>query len=325
MPRSSSVAVNRPRYRHISTRMWADEKFRALSKPKPNGQSLWQFLLTGPHTRVVPGLFSIGEAGLAESIEWTIGGFRKAWRELESREMVKADWAARVIWIPNAVQHNPPESPNVVRSWRVTLEEIPECALKGDAVAMLRRECEAFGEAFAKAFREACPSKEYKASVKPYDNQEQEQEQEQDQEQEKVPPALRASPPPSVPTARSKRPIFTGQRVTVFEWMRNECRKTLGPHFDTFDIDEWFHILDAQTVAAEVVVPKRDGGQWLQAQLVAEAQRRGLALRMATAVPLRARRCRHTPQCPSDVDCTRRDLEEQLHPRLVSIDVAVSQ
>jgi hypothetical protein len=54
---------------------------------------------------VVPGLFSIGEAGLSESIEWTITGFRKAWTELESRGMVTADWAARVVWIPNALQH----------------------------------------------------------------------------------------------------------------------------------------------------------------------------------------------------------------------------
>ncbi len=84
--------------------------------------------------------------------------------------------------------------------------------------------------------------------------------------------------------ARSKRPIFTGQRVTVFEFMLDDCLNVLGDHADTFDLHAWFFALDAAAVRDGVVVPKRDGGAWLQAQLVAEAQRRGLPLRMASTV-----------------------------------------
>jgi hypothetical protein len=142
------MAVERRRYRKVLTRMHGDEKYRELSKPKPNGQTLWQYLITGPHTTAVPGLFTAGEAGMAEALEWPLAGFRRAWKEIESREMAHADWRARVVWLPNAVRHNVPESPNVVRSWRTTLDEIPECTLKTRALIDLAAFLEGYGPAF---------------------------------------------------------------------------------------------------------------------------------------------------------------------------------
>jgi hypothetical protein len=82
--------------------------------------------------------------------------------------------------------------------------------------------------------------------------------------------------------ARSKRPIFSGQRLTVFEWQLDDCAKTLGEYTDAFDLHTWFYAIDAMAVNAGLVLPKRDGGAWLQGQLVAEAQRRGVPLRLAT-------------------------------------------
>lgn len=86
-----------------------------------------------------------------------------------------------------------------------------------------------------------------------------------------------------IPTlaARSKRPIFSGRRLTVFEWMLDDCMKTLGSLTDEFGLDEWFWKLDEQAMAAGLVIPQRDNGAWLQAQLVAEAQRRGLPIAVA--------------------------------------------
>jgi hypothetical protein len=57
----------------------------------------------------------------------------------------------------------------------------------------------------------------------------------------------------------------------------------LGSHADAFALDEWFWKLDALAVKQGLVIPKRDGGEWLQAQLLAECQRRGIPLRMASA------------------------------------------
>lgn len=88
--------------------------------------------------------------------------------------------------------------------------------------------------------------------------------------------------PEREPTARSKRPIFTGQKLTVFEWMLDDCRQTLGNYLEQFDLHEWFFHLDAAAMHQNLVIPKRDGGEWLQAQLVVEARRRGIPLVPAT-------------------------------------------
>lgn len=87
---------------------------------------------------------------------------------------------------------------------------------------------------------------------------------------------------PLPPDGRSKRPLFTGQRLTVFEWQLDDCMRTLGAYADDFDLHAWFYAVDARLVADGLVIPKRDGGEWLQAQLIDEAQRRGLALKLAT-------------------------------------------
>jgi hypothetical protein len=147
--------LERPRYRRISSRIFGDERFLRLSKPQPNAQTLWFFLLTGPCTRAIPGLFPAGERALAEMLGWSLRSFRGAFDELEALGMVKADWPHRLIWVPKAVRHNPPESPNVVRSWRSILDETTECTLRTEAIAALAEYCQNLSEGFAKAFTEA--------------------------------------------------------------------------------------------------------------------------------------------------------------------------
>lgn len=223
----------RRRYSKVYRRIWNDARFRALSAPPPNGQTLFLRLLTGPELGTIPGLFSIGEAALAEALGWPLEGFRKAFAELagevlpesfpyvsdarisasrpapeaqsagsdaggreqgrsvrpeQSRDvttpdegyreglpggyreglpptfgegcfrgLAKADWKARLVWIPKAIQNNPPESPNVIRSWRLMWDELPECPLKLEAYRYIRAFVEGLGEGFRKAFAEAIP------------------------------------------------------------------------------------------------------------------------------------------------------------------------
>ncbi len=157
------------RYRKIDTRMWADAKFRALSSPLPSGKYLWIALLTGPYTTNLPGLSRVGEMALAEELGWTLEGFRKGFAELFREGLAKADWNARVVWVPNAIKYNPPDNPNVVKGWRDSWDEIPECALKGEAYQRFKEFTKGLGEGFAKAFVECC--------AQGLANQEQEQEQ----------------------------------------------------------------------------------------------------------------------------------------------------
>lgn len=81
-------------------------------------------------------------------------------------------------------------------------------------------------------------------------------------------------------TARSKRPIFTGQRLTVFEWMLDDLMRMLGSHADAFELDTWFWDADAAAMKETVVVS--DWWPWLKAATQAEAQRRGLPIALAT-------------------------------------------
>jgi hypothetical protein len=90
--------------------------------------------------------------------------------------MAKADFKARLVWLPNAIRYNRPESPNVVRSWGAEFDLLPECALKTEALETLRSFVYGLGEGFVKALDEALS----KASRKTMPNQEQEQEQEKE-------------------------------------------------------------------------------------------------------------------------------------------------
>jgi hypothetical protein len=143
------------RYRKTDPRMYGDEKFRRLSKPQPNGQTLFHYLFTGPHTTNLPGLSILGEAGLAEALGWSISGCRAAWRTVCAAGLAEADWEARVVWVPNVIKYDPPESPSVVKSWGTRWDEIPECQLKLKAYVRLRAWMAGCGTAWGTAFEQA--------------------------------------------------------------------------------------------------------------------------------------------------------------------------
>lgn len=139
------------RYRKVQVKTWTDDNFRELSSM---AKLLWFFLLTGPQTGPIPGLYRAGRAAMAEELEWPLEDFYTHYAELEARGMVRADWKARLVWLPNAMKHNQPESPNVVKSWRAELALLPECALKLEALAHIRQTVANMGLAFLAAFDE---------------------------------------------------------------------------------------------------------------------------------------------------------------------------
>ena len=80
------------------------------------------------------------------------------------------DESASLIWLPNFLRYNPPESPNVVKAWSSALDLLPECALLNRVIAG----AVAFAQGLNKGFAEALP--EVFAKAMPYQEQEQEQE-----------------------------------------------------------------------------------------------------------------------------------------------------
>lgn len=144
------------RYRRIDTRIHNDENFRALSD---DGKLLFFTLLTHQHMTSV-GAMRATIAGLAAEQGWRVPKYRKAFREAFAKGMVEVDEKACYVGLPNFLKYNPPESPNVVKSWAGILDLIPECALK---VALYQR-VKALAEGLGEAFREALPEAMRKAS-----------------------------------------------------------------------------------------------------------------------------------------------------------------
>jgi hypothetical protein len=197
------------RYRKVEVRTWGDEKFRALSPIPACGAGLWLYLITGPHTGPIPGLFRAGRAGMAEELGWELEAFDKAFEEVTSQGMVKADLKARVMWIPNAIRCNRPESPNVVKSWASEFDLIPECDLKREAYASLREALllldPTYVEAFDSHLNKPSPKPSPKPSAKAIGNQEQEQQQDSGAatgagvDGAATPAAITGAPPPAPP------------------------------------------------------------------------------------------------------------------------------
>jgi hypothetical protein len=96
--------------------------------------------------------------------------------------MAKADWPARLIFLPNSIKHNLPESPNVLRAWANAFNELPECELKAEILQRLSSVVGRMGEGFRKAFTEVFGEALPKGLA--IQEQKQEQEQKQSQEQE---------------------------------------------------------------------------------------------------------------------------------------------
>lgn len=121
------------RYRPVDCAMRADARFRALSAPQPNAQSLWVHLITCGHDRSIPGLLCVGLGLLSEDLGWSVEDVRRCLAEIEAQGMVEVDPVARVIWLPKAVApgRNEPRSPsNVVAMGTREWLEVPECSLK---------------------------------------------------------------------------------------------------------------------------------------------------------------------------------------------------
>jgi hypothetical protein len=99
------------RYRKTDPRMYGDERFQRLSKPQPNGQTLFRYLFTGPHTTNIPGLFTAGEAGLAEALGWPLKAFREAFREGLVEALRRRD--------PEVPALRPISMAERIRTWRI--------------------------------------------------------------------------------------------------------------------------------------------------------------------------------------------------------------
>ena len=159
------------KYRKISPCIWNDAKVRELSD---KATLVLLFLLTHPHMTPLGAIRANGP-GLACELGWSANAFRSAFEEILAQGIVREDTQAMLIWFPNFLKHNMPESPNVVKSWVGAFADLPESALKRNMLGKTAAVVAGLGEGFREAFREGFGE----ALRKSMPNQEQEQEQEQ--------------------------------------------------------------------------------------------------------------------------------------------------
>jgi hypothetical protein len=160
--------AGRGRYRTIEVELQADEGYLGLSRPGPSGQGLWEYLLRCGHDRSVPGLLVVGLGQLSDELGWAVDDVRRVWAEIEALGMARADWGARVVWIPKAVARasRAPRNRKTIAGWGRYWGEVPECSLKLEAhdeiVEALRAlaptpTMPAKAEDFVEVFLGACP------------------------------------------------------------------------------------------------------------------------------------------------------------------------
>lgn len=170
------------RYRKIDVRIWNDEKFSSLSDI---GQLVFLFVLTHPSMTSLGALRGSPEGLAGEKYGWSEDkkAFREAFREgfLETFEKGLLKYDERgLLFAPNFVKYNAPESPNVIRAWRSSLDYLPECPLLVDVLMCAESRVDSMSEGYKKAFAEAFGEVLKEALAKAMPNQEQEQKQEQE-------------------------------------------------------------------------------------------------------------------------------------------------
>lgn len=143
-------------YGKVSMEMWGDQKFCSLSPLKPSAQALWIYLLTGEFRTAIPGLnLKVGMGGLADRLKWRSKDVQACWTEIVAKGMAEADFRHGVVWLPKGIEHNEPESPNVIRGWGKVV--LPECYVVTKALDSLSRHIaagmsKAYHEAFLETF-----------------------------------------------------------------------------------------------------------------------------------------------------------------------------
>jgi hypothetical protein len=157
------------RFRKVDPKVWNDEKFRELSH---GGQLAFFLLLTHPHMTALGGMRAT-VSGLASESGLPV----EAFREVFAKGLAEHDEKACCVTLPKFIRYNRPESPNVVRgAWQEAADLIPECALKAAQIQRARDMADAFGEGFAKAFREVFGQPSRKTCPNPEPEPEPEQE-----------------------------------------------------------------------------------------------------------------------------------------------------
>jgi len=137
------------RWRRIYSLEWHASAFQRLTDPE---RVVYFYAKTGPQSTSI-GIYRISTAVAVEDI----GNLMPIDFDVRLDVVCRAcDWhfdpATRVLWIPEWLDENPPQSPNVCKSWRKLLANLPDCDLKFEAAHVIYSHLKDFPEAFREHF-----------------------------------------------------------------------------------------------------------------------------------------------------------------------------
>lgn len=152
------------RWRRIYSNEWHSGAFQCLSDSE---RVVYFYVKTGPPS-VSVGISRISAAVAVEDIgNLTAVEFQQRLDVVIEAFGWRYDPRTRVLWIPTWLEDNPPQSPNVVVSWRKLIANLPDCELKTEAATAIVRYLKALPKAFLEAFGEDFPKDIRNSKAKP--------------------------------------------------------------------------------------------------------------------------------------------------------------
>jgi hypothetical protein len=132
------------RYRTIQCLIWNDDKFPFASD---DCKLVWFHLRTTPLSTSM-GIFKASIEGLAAEMRWHLPRYRETFAEGLAKGFWKVDERFHVVYFPNHFKYNKPTNPNVLSSWILMLDEIPDCNLKYECIQQLRMFAKGWGQQY---------------------------------------------------------------------------------------------------------------------------------------------------------------------------------
>lgn len=128
------------RYAAVFTKIWQDNKFRALDD---NAKTLFLYLLTSPHGNLI-GLYYMPLAYASADLGRGIEGVSKGLSDLEKAGMIRYDKEAQVVLIVNFLKYNPINNDNQAKGALQQLEGLPETPLITDFLKCVEVYCKPY-------------------------------------------------------------------------------------------------------------------------------------------------------------------------------------
>jgi hypothetical protein len=138
------------RYRRLYSNDWHHPAFRRLND---GARIVRLYVGAGPQTTSV-GCFRLSTAVAVEDL----GGAAEEFERRLDSVCEAFGWAwdplARVIWMRDFFDMNPPASPNVVAAWAKLIKNVPDCPIKTEAIASITKSLSNLSADFRKPWLE---------------------------------------------------------------------------------------------------------------------------------------------------------------------------